>query len=175
MRKGKPAPSTKHQVSVRAGGAQQNADPLLGKLFCMGGRWGGIFSYFAARSLLSTNEGRERGLGVSSHPRPDKQQGQGELGGLRRCPGVTGAPGKASVGALCRDSVTSRVPGDRPPPTPFPTGRGGGGCSVGSQSRDQYYKAHPLGGSGNWEGRRWGGESQSTFCFFTEPSRARPV
>lgn len=169
MGKDKTAPLTEQQVSVRAGGTQRSADPLLGKLFCTGGD-GGTHntSYFAARSLISTNGGygEGRGLGASPHPRPGKQQSGGEQGGLRHCPGVTGSPGKASVGVLGRAPVATRAPGDRPQPTPFPTGWGGGGCSAGSQSRDQCYKAHPLGGGKGGGGWKHGTESQSTFYFY---------
>lgn len=60
---------------------------------------------------------------------------------------MPGAPGKVSVEAVGPAPVASPAPENRPPTTPFPSGRGAGGCSVGSQSRDQYYKAHPSGGA----------------------------
>lgn len=129
--KDKTAPLTKQQVSVWAGEAESSAKcrPTAWEIILHGGRQGDIFS-FAARSL------------------PGKQQGRGELGGFGRCPGVSGVPGEC-LGPGPGPRGVPRPPGDRPPPTPFPTGRGGGERSVGSQSRDQYYKAHRLAGSGN--------------------------
>lgn len=135
--------SAVEQVSVRTEGAEQSADPQLRKSFCTGKGVLGVFSYFEPHSLPSTNSVCAEGarLWEFSQSLPGKQQDGGSWA-------LPGAPGKANMGALGRAPVTPRALGHRPRRTRFPSGRGEGGCSVGSQSRHQCYKAHPLGGVG---------------------------
>lgn len=98
----------------------------------------------AVASRVSKPSGGKKGLGKQA-------TGWRKLGGLRLCPRVPAAPQQGSAEALGRAAVASRAPVVHSPPTPFPTGRGEGGCSIGSQSKNQYYKAYPLAGSGNEE------------------------
>jgi len=163
MGKDKPWLSSRSQGELGESRAQQSADPLLGKPFCTGGdtgRGGHFLILLIATCPAQMGWGGSLGLLLTSARARSRIRGSCSVSGAAR-----------GVGTLGRDPVASRAPGDSPPP-PLPTGLGGDGCSVGSQSGDQYYKAHPLEGEGEVE---VGGENSKLLSVFTEPSRARPA
>lgn len=149
--------SSRSQCELEKRRAQQSADPQLGKSFGTGEMEGCFLILLLTASPARTRGTRgKRSLGSWRNlPFPDSSR-MGEVGRSWALPGILETPARRGGGP------GPRGPGDRPQHTPFPARRGGKGCSAESQSWDQCYKAHPLGGSGN---ERCGEESQSTFCF----------